>query len=180
MVLVCSFYVNSAGSNLQSLCRNVHLFDMPRSDRYIQQAVGCVRRLGQRRIVKVYDYFLQDSFNNRQLSLNLNKFVPSLVTELNQNIVQVYYDKKTKELDLGHWARNLDDILSPVKEEHIAIVEIFSDRLVQDDDLMYAFIDALKTGTGDILRRQEDWELDLDHWKGQEVMEFIPASAMEE
>lgn len=55
-VLICSFYVNSAGSNLQSLCRNMHLWDIPTLDRYVQQAVGRVRRLGQRKIVKVYDY----------------------------------------------------------------------------------------------------------------------------
>ncbi|RWQ94007.1 hypothetical protein C8Q69DRAFT_312507 [Paecilomyces variotii] len=73
MVLICSYYVNSAGSNLQSLCRNVHLFDIPTSDRFVQQAIGRVRRLRQRRIMKVYDYFLENSFKTRQLTLNLNK-----------------------------------------------------------------------------------------------------------
>lgn len=88
-VLICSDYIISAGSNLQSLCRNVHLFGIPTSDRYIQQAIGRVWRLGQTHIVKVYDYYLDHSFNTRQLSLNLNKLIPSLVTELNNGIIAV-------------------------------------------------------------------------------------------
>lgn len=28
MVLICSYYVNSVDTNLQELCRNVHLFDI--------------------------------------------------------------------------------------------------------------------------------------------------------
>lgn len=88
-VLICSYYIISAGSNLQSLCRNVHLFDIPTSDRYIQQAVARVRRLGQTHIVKVYDYYPDHSFSTRQLSLNLNKLIPSLVTELNNSIIAV-------------------------------------------------------------------------------------------
>ncbi|KAJ9200953.1 hypothetical protein DTO032I3_4427 [Paecilomyces variotii] len=129
-VLICSFYVNSAGSNPQNLCRNVHLWDIPTSDRYVQQAVGRVRRLGQTHIVKVYDYYLDKSFNSRQLSLNLNKLVPSLVTELNSNIINVDYDKENKMLDLGKWAENLGGTLSFVKPEHYVHVDAFPDRVV--------------------------------------------------
>jgi SWI/SNF-related matrix-associated actin-dependent regulator of chromatin subfamily A3 len=58
MVLICSYYVNSAGSNMQRNCRNAHLFDVPNSDSLLTQAVGRIWRLNQQRTVKVYDYVL--------------------------------------------------------------------------------------------------------------------------
>lgn len=45
MVLICSYYVNAAGSNLQYLCRNSHQFDTPTSQALSDQGNGRVLRV---------------------------------------------------------------------------------------------------------------------------------------
>jgi hypothetical protein len=59
MILICSYYMNSAGSRFKLTIplSHAHLFDPPISARYIQQAIGHVRTLRQQKIVKLYDYF---------------------------------------------------------------------------------------------------------------------------
>ncbi|GAD92912.1 hypothetical protein PVAR5_1509 [Paecilomyces variotii No. 5] len=83
------------------------------------------------------------------------------------------YERGKKLLTLGLWKKNLDETLSFVKPEHYDDVEMFPDRLVQSDDLVYGLIDALKSGPGDILRKAGDWELELSKWRGQGVIGFI-------
>ena len=88
-VLICSYYVNTAGSNLQHLCCNVHLFDTPTSDPFLQQAIGCVCQLGQLKMVHIYDYQVKDSFNMTVIKKNLLKAIPDLATQLNTTIFEV-------------------------------------------------------------------------------------------
>lgn len=45
MVLICSYYLNAAGSNLQYLCRNSHQFDTPTSQALSDQGNGRVLRV---------------------------------------------------------------------------------------------------------------------------------------
>ena len=45
MVLICGYYVNAAGSNLQYLCRNSHQFDTPTSQALSDQGNGRVLRV---------------------------------------------------------------------------------------------------------------------------------------
>jgi hypothetical protein len=145
MVLVCSFYINSSGSNLQGLCRNVHLWDIPMSEALLMQAIGRVRRLGQKRIVKVYDYTVLNSFNIKQLENNLAKMIPGLVAELSDELFNITFNHDTKEIDLGYWVRNSDGTLSPVP--HNSIDRFDSEKLVQSDELMYALLEAMKEGS---------------------------------
>jgi len=145
MVLVCSFYINSSGSNLQALCRNVHLWDIPMSEALLMQAIGRVRRLGQKRIVKVYDYTVLNSFNIKQLENNLAKMIPGLVAELSDELFNITFNQDTKEIDLGYWVRNSDGTLSPVP--HNSIDRFDSEKLVQSDELMYALLEAMKEGS---------------------------------
>jgi len=63
MVLICFYYVNFVGSNLQALCHNVHLWDIPFSKVILMQAIGRVRKLEQKKIVKIYNYTMKNSFN---------------------------------------------------------------------------------------------------------------------
>ncbi|KAF5854714.1 hypothetical protein ETB97_000849, partial [Aspergillus alliaceus] len=81
MVLICSYGVNSAGLNLQTLCRNVHLFSPALSKATRDQAIGRTCRLGQDRIVLVYDYSVDESFNEYMLSRTKNKAIASLMIE---------------------------------------------------------------------------------------------------
>lgn len=154
MILVCSYYVNSAGSNLQGMCRNVHLFDVPTSEAMLNQAVGGSRRLGQLKIVKVYEYIVEDSFNIKQLNNSMNKVIPTLVAELNSDFINLKFDKDKKEIDLGLWRRNEDQTLSRLSAKEA--VNVPTEDLVQGDDVIYALLHAMKSGAGGIFRTAED------------------------
>lgn len=115
MVLVCSYSVNSAGLNLQHLCRNVHLFETALSEAIMMQAIGRVRRIGQRRIVKVYDYRVPDSFNARQVEKALEKSVPGLIAEMNSLIFQ-YSHTEDDNLQMNNWAMKPDGKVVRIQE----------------------------------------------------------------
>lgn len=89
MVLVCSYSVNSAGMNLQGMCRNVHLFDTTSAESATAQAIGRVYRLSQVRMVRIYEYKVPDSFNIKQINRNIKKAIPGLVAELSSAIFHV-------------------------------------------------------------------------------------------
>ena len=83
MVLICSYYINSAGSNMQAQCWNYYLFDLPLSNPLEMQAIRCILHLGQQSTVKVYSYIVTDSFNIKQLIKNVEKALPEITTQLN-------------------------------------------------------------------------------------------------
>jgi hypothetical protein len=86
MVLICTYSVNSAGLNLQSLCHNVHLF-MPATSALVHdQAIGRVCRIGQQNIVIVYDYHVPGTFNVYLVNRNRNKAIPGIVTEMTSGL----------------------------------------------------------------------------------------------
>lgn len=149
MVLVCSYYVNCSGLNLQAICRNVHLFDIPSSNAIAMQSMGRVIRVGQKRIIKVYEYFVEETFNVRQLSNNMNKVVPNMVAELNTQMINMAFDEETKEIDLGFWARKDDGSIQQVSKE---VFEGLGDgEKIQSDDVIYELMAAMRDGRGDIL-----------------------------
>lgn len=118
-VLICSYYVNSAGSNLQQSCRNAHLFDIPNNDNLLKQAIGRIRRLGQTRAVKVYTYVLEESFNMRQIAHNLSKAVPALGLFLNSEAWDISLNTDTGDIDMGSWVLNRDKSISRVSDIYI-------------------------------------------------------------
>ncbi|KAI7968163.1 hypothetical protein EIK77_010333 [Talaromyces pinophilus] len=112
MVLICSYYVNSAGTNMQERCRNVHCLCLPMGYPMLHQAIGRVRRLGQKSAVKVYEYHLEKSFDIKQLSNNVSKMLPSLAMQIN----------------------NVDWNMRLTKGDKDKIVVTLTDTWVQNDD----------------------------------------------
>jgi len=66
------------------------------SEAILMQAIGRVRRLGQRRIVKIYDYSVK-TFNSRQINNNLAKVIPNMVAELNNSLFKLSFNEDRKE-----------------------------------------------------------------------------------
>ena len=115
-VLIGTYALGSAGINLQNLCRNVHLFDPPGSDAIGIQAVGRVRRIGQLREVKVFEYYVQGTVNEFQRWKNLQKALPGVLAQLNNRIFQ---GKESSELDikdLESWCMTEDGKL--IRSDH--------------------------------------------------------------
>ncbi|KAI7972526.1 hypothetical protein EIK77_008989 [Talaromyces pinophilus] len=86
MVLVCLYGVGASGLNLQSMCRNVHLFDTARSQAAVDHAIGRTCRLGQSRSVLVHEYRLKKSFHDEMILRNRRKARPGMVTDLSTTI----------------------------------------------------------------------------------------------
>ncbi|KAI9651670.1 MAG: hypothetical protein M1831_000545 [Alyxoria varia] len=60
------------------------LFDEPSSIPVKEQAIGRIVRIGQRFNVKVFEYWLEGTFNQRRILTNWRKQVPGLVAELDR------------------------------------------------------------------------------------------------
>ncbi|GAM35723.1 DNA repair helicase [Talaromyces pinophilus] len=86
MVLVCLYGVGASGLNLQSMCRNVHLFDAARSQAAVDHAIGRICRLGQSHSVLVHEYRLKKSFHDEMILRNRRKARPGMVTDLSTTI----------------------------------------------------------------------------------------------
>lgn len=67
----------------------MHIFDTPISTSIAQQAIWKVKRLDQTRVVNVYDYQVENSFDCCQIAINPSKAIPGMVTELNPEIFAV-------------------------------------------------------------------------------------------
>ncbi len=65
MVLIASYLVSGVGLNLQKACWYVHLLDLAPSREAQAQAAGRTYRLGQGHDVRVIEYFVTGSFNER-------------------------------------------------------------------------------------------------------------------
>jgi hypothetical protein len=175
MVLVCSYYVNAAGSNLQALCRNVHLFDTPTSDPLKQQAIGRVSRVGQQRTVKIYDYLVDKSFNAGLFAKNLTKAVPDLVASLNwdtfSDTLDVAEGTDAPTFNLGVWVSNDDGTISKVR--HAPVEEVPKDRRLSPEDVVKVLISTMKTGT----RLRDMSDLDREYLAKAEEAEEQTAGA---
>lgn len=86
MVLVCLYGVGASRLNLQSMCRNVDLFDAARSQAAVNHAIGRTCRLGQSRSVLVHEYRLKTSFHDEMILRNRKKAQPGMVTNLSTTI----------------------------------------------------------------------------------------------
>ncbi|KAI9041146.1 uncharacterized protein KD926_007416 [Aspergillus affinis] len=167
MVLICSYYVNAAGSNLQDLCRNVHLFDTPTSDPLKQQAIGRVSRVGQTRTVKIYDYIVSDSFNAGVFAKNLTKAVPDLVTTLNWDMftdtLDVTGDSSVPNFNIGIWVLNQDDTISKVRYAPMELVP--KDQRLSPEDVVKALISTIKASS----RIREMSDINVQYLEGEEA-----------
>ena len=82
-VIILNFLIGVTGLNFQNLCRNVVFFDGAPNVQVERQAIGRVRRLGQRRWVRVIRLMVEDSFSLQTNAMLLVKSLPGLMTELN-------------------------------------------------------------------------------------------------
>ncbi|KAL2801674.1 P-loop containing nucleoside triphosphate hydrolase protein [Aspergillus granulosus] len=181
MVLVCSYYVNSAGSSLQHLCRNVHLFDTPSSEPMKEQAIGRSLRVGQTRTVKIYNYVVEDSFNTNIFARNLNKAVPELVATMNWSVFADTLDIPEGDLEepvlnIGVWVKNQDGTVSKVR--HAPTDTIPENRRLSAEAVIQVLMSTMKAG----VEWRELSDLDMQYLKDQEDMaaaEEDPASKTE-
>ncbi|KAB8237109.1 P-loop containing nucleoside triphosphate hydrolase protein [Aspergillus alliaceus] len=104
-VLIMLFAANSSGLNLQHKCRNVHFFSPSLSQAVREQAQGRSCRLGQDRIVLVYEYRVEDSFNMYLGNRTQNKAYSSLVIEMTSLSAQGDGDAQSEDCtgDLSRW-----------------------------------------------------------------------------
>lgn len=103
MVLLCSYSVDSSGLNLQAFCRNVHLFSPPTSRSVIEQAIGRVQRIGQTRVVLVYEYRVSGTFNAYMVNRNKSRAIPGIVTELSPDMALSVGQEQQTSLDMDRW-----------------------------------------------------------------------------
>jgi hypothetical protein len=86
----------------------------------LHQAIGRVRRLGQKSVVKVYDYHLVKSFDIKQLSNNVSKVLPALAMQINNADWNLRLDKNQEkdkiEITLDDtWVQNKDHSISRLR-----------------------------------------------------------------
>lgn len=99
------------GLDLQRLCHNSHLFDPAYSDPVQKSAVDCCRRVGQLYYVVVVEYAVQSSFNDYQITNNLKKAIPGIMSELNRRLISGGHSETEekgmesldKAINLGRW-----------------------------------------------------------------------------
>lgn len=75
-VLVHSFFHKLNWLKPTNALPKLASFDMLTSEPLLAQNFGCIRRLDQQRVAKIYEYFIAGSFNARQLRRNVWKAVP--------------------------------------------------------------------------------------------------------
>lgn len=153
MVLICSYYVSSAGSNMQRLCRNTHQFDIPMSESIRMQAIGRTHRLGQSRTVKVYDYVVNQSFNVRQMATNIRKAVPATAAQLSGEAMEEKFNSDTGQVELGLWVTNLDGSLSNVSES--LLKKIPSQHHLDAEGLVSTLLGIARGSK--VIREKPDW-----------------------
>lgn len=138
MVLVCNYSIGSAGLNLQGLCRNVHIFNPGLSSSIADQAIGRVWRLGQERVVLVYEYRLAGTFNMELVERNKLKSIPGLVAEMSKNVYQSETEESDGDVDIGRWVLRDGELHQLIDGERPAR----GDNKDQDA-ILNAFVDLL-------------------------------------
>jgi SNF2 family DNA or RNA helicase len=100
MVMICSMNVNAHGINLQKLCHNCHMFDIAMADSIQDQAISRLQRLGQKDIVRVWEYRVRKSFNMKQVSNSIAKALAGVVANLNEREFELRVENN-KDMQVG-------------------------------------------------------------------------------
>lgn len=125
MVMVCSYFVNSAGSNMQHLCRNIYLLCTPMGLAITAQAVGRVRRLGQSYVVKVYEYHLMKSFDMDLIANNISKAIPSVALAMDQTSWNFTLNNSADgSVDMPPFTRNSDGTISAIPDVWMPYIDV--------------------------------------------------------
>ncbi|KAH7062035.1 hypothetical protein B0J12DRAFT_724161 [Macrophomina phaseolina] len=89
VVLIRVYFMSETGSNWQFFCYDAIMFDEAPSKSVDDQALGRIRRVGQRSYVRVYRLYMLESFDEHLRSRLIVKALPGLMTELNMDIFGV-------------------------------------------------------------------------------------------
>ncbi|EKG15023.1 SNF2-related protein [Macrophomina phaseolina MS6] len=89
VVLIGGYFMSVTGSNWQFFCGDAIMFDEAPSKGVDDQALGRIRRVGQRSYVRVYRLYMLESFDEHLRSRLIVKALPGLMTELNMDIFGV-------------------------------------------------------------------------------------------
>jgi len=76
-----TYSTSSAGLNLRKQCQNAHLFSPPTSH-VVNQAISRVCRLGQTKIILIYEYLTNNTFQYWLHRRGIAKALPGIITEL--------------------------------------------------------------------------------------------------
>ena len=88
MVLITTSAVGGAGINCQFKCWNVHILETPYSDAMRVQNIGRVRRLNNpSRKVKVWEYYVNDTFDTKKVNKQLEKMLPKAMALLSREAI---------------------------------------------------------------------------------------------
>lgn len=141
MVFLITYAIGSTGLNLQKDCHRVHLVEGATNLGTLGQSIGRVRRLGNpSSVVYVYEYYVNGTFDSKNVWRNIEKAVPQAMAELNR---QIFYGEEgasdgTIDIDLGDWVLvddklvRADDIEDDGEERYILTAhEVLRAILVQ-------------------------------------------------
>lgn len=103
MICIMTYAIGSTGLNMQKRCRRVHVVESAHNLGVLQQALGRARRLGNPfDVVYLYEYFVENTFDDRAVWKNIEKAVPEAMAHLN---LQIFHggDDSEGEFDIGDW-----------------------------------------------------------------------------
>lgn len=113
----------------------------------LHQAIGRVRRLGRKSIVKVYEYHLENSFDIKQLSNNVSKVLPLIAMQTNNVDWKMRLTKGEKdniEVTLEDtWVQNDDGTVSRLRPAYRPFLS--PELFMSADQLLEAILKAQTT-----------------------------------
>ena len=105
MILITTFDVDAIELNLQTKCFHVHFFKSSWSrDTFLQENKRCRRLDNSFSFVKIYEYFVQNTFDSRQITRNVEKFMLEIFAHLSQDLM-IEQENETVEIENWIWWR---------------------------------------------------------------------------
>ncbi len=104
-VLITPYGLACTGYNFQHSCWHLHCYEVSLNEGITAQAIGRNRRIGcPSDVVYVYLYYIQGTFDDRQMTNNMIKAMPQVFAELNREIFSGEGDSdKDVVCDIGQW-----------------------------------------------------------------------------
>lgn len=135
-VLILTYAISSAGVNFQGDCRNSHHFTQPPLQSQNDQAKERLRRIGQTKTVKIYNYVLENSHDTYMTLRDLEKATP--ITSLFYNVDALGGTiTNIGTVYVPPFVRNQDDTLSELRTP---FARYFQSSLVGFDGILKGFL----------------------------------------
>ena len=120
IILIMTYVLGSTGLNLQKDCRRIHLIEIASNLGSLGQSLGRVRRFGNPYgVIYLYEYYVEGTFDDRNVWKAIEKAVPQAMAELNRQIFKGDNDEGTGAVDLGDWTL-IDKKLMKVEDVDLA------------------------------------------------------------